>query len=191
MVSLVQLCLPILISAVLVFVASALLNMLLKFWHGSDYHTFSNEDEVRAAMRKGTLETGLYHLPGCTPETMKQPQFQEKLKQGPNALVSVRPNGVMNMGASLGQWFVYCLLVAIVCALLGRSAMPAGVPHEHVFHLIGLAALLGFAFGAIPNAIWWSHPWNSAVKYFVDGIIYALIMAATFTWLWPAAAAAA
>ncbi len=53
MVSLAQLWLPILISTVLVFFASALINMVLKFWHTPDYSGFSNEDEVRAAIRKG------------------------------------------------------------------------------------------------------------------------------------------
>lgn len=186
MISLVSLWLPILLSAVFVFVASSLLNMLFKFWHMPDYHVFSNEDEVRAAVRKGVAGAGMYQLPACTPETMKQPQMREKFKQGPNGLVLIRPSGEMNMGANLVQWFVFCLLVSLVCALLGRSAMPAGVPHVHVFHIVGLAALLGYAFGPLPNAIWWAHPWGSALKYVIDGVIYALITAATFAWLWPA-----
>ncbi len=186
MVSLVQLWLPILLSSVLVFIASSLLNMLLKFWHAPDYHTFSNEDEVREALRRGISTTGAYHVPACTPEMMKQPQTQEKLKQGPNALVMVRPNGVMNIGVYLGQWFGYCVLVSLVCALLARSALPAGAPCLHVCHVIGLAALLGYAFGSLPNAIWWAHPWSIAIKHFIDGVIYAVITAATFAWLWPA-----
>ena len=187
MVSLVQLWFPILLSAVFVFIASSLINMLLKFWHAPDYHAFSNEDEVRAAMRTGVSGPGMYHLPACTHETMKLPQTQEKLKQGPNALVMVRPNGVMNMGVYMGQWFGFCVLVSLVCALLARSALPAGAPSMHVGHVIGLATLLGYAAGSIPNAIWWGHPWGSSIKHIVDGVIYALITAATFAWLWPAA----
>lgn len=187
MLSFAQLWLPVLLSAVFVFIASSLINMLLKFWHMPDYHAFSNEDEVRAAIRKGASGVGAYHLPYCTAETMKQPQAQEKFRQGPNGLVLLRANGAVNMGALLGQWFAFCVLVSIVCALLARSALPVGAPAMHVCHVVGLAALLGYAFGSIPNAIWWAHPWRSAIKYFIDGFIYALITAATFAWLWPMA----
>jgi hypothetical protein len=48
-----------------------------------------------------------------------------------------------------------------------------------------LAGLLGHALGAVPNAIWWNHSWRSVFKYVVDGIVYGLIIGATFMWLWP------
>jgi hypothetical protein len=51
---------------------------------------------------------------------------------------------------------------------------------------VGVAALLGYSFGEFTNAIWRSQPWVITIKYFIDGIIYALITAATFCWLWPA-----
>jgi hypothetical protein len=187
MISIAQLWLPILLSAVFVFIASSILNMVLKFWHMPDSHGFTNEDEIRAAIRKGMAGAGMYMVPFCKPETMKRPEVQEKFKQGPNALVLVRPGGNMNMGAYLGAWFLFCVLVSLFCALLVMHLLPAGAPHGQVFHVIGLAALMGYAFGSIPNAIWWAHPWGSAIKHFIDGLIYALVTAATFAWLWPAA----
>ena len=186
MTPLAQLWLPIVLSAVFVFIASALLNMVLKFWHMPDSRGFSNEDAVRAAIRGGTTGPGMYMLPFCKPETMKQPEMQEKFRQGPNALVLVRPNGQANLGAYLGQWFAFCVLVSLFCALLGSHVLPVGAPFMHVCRLIGLAAIMGYAFGAIPNAIWWGHPWGSAIKHFIDGVVYAAISAATFAWLWPA-----
>ncbi|MDE2497505.1 MAG: hypothetical protein KGK35_06705, partial [Xanthomonadaceae bacterium] len=69
--TLASLWLPIVLSAVFVFIASALINMLLKFWHAPDYRRFSNEDEIRDAIRNGKPEApGQYALPWCTPETM-------------------------------------------------------------------------------------------------------------------------
>jgi hypothetical protein len=186
MVSLMQLWLPILLSTVFVFFASALLNMLLRFWHAPDYHGFSNEDEVGAAIRKGSAGPGMYMLPYCTPEAMKKPETQERLKTGPVGMVALRQPGSMNMGASLGQWFVFCLLVSFACAGLVAHALPAGAAFKIVFHTVGLAALLGFAFGPIPNAIWWGHPWSVTIKHVIDGLIYAVITGATFAWLWPA-----
>ena len=41
---------PILVTAVLIFVASSLIHMVFK-WHNSDYRKFDNEDDVRAAVR--------------------------------------------------------------------------------------------------------------------------------------------
>ena len=183
----VQLWLPILLSAVFVFIASALINMFMKFWHTPDYHGFPNEDEVGAAIRKGGGAAGAYMLPYCKgPEAMKEPAMQEKFKQGPIAFINLRPPGVPNLGACLGQWFVFCLLVSVACVGLAGHVLPAHPDPHLAFHTIGVAALLGYSFGEIPNAIWRGQPWVVTVKYFIDGILYAVITAATFCWLWPA-----
>jgi hypothetical protein len=186
MVSLVQLWLPILLSTVFVFFASSILNMVLKFWHTPDYHGFSNEDEVGAAIRKGNPGPGMYMLPYCTPEAMKEPGTQEKFKTGPVGMVALRQPGAMNMGASLGQWFAFCLLVSLFCALLVMHVLTPDMRFARVFHVVGIAALMGYAFGPLPNAIWWGHPWSVTIKHVIDGLIYAVITGATFAWLWPA-----
>ena len=149
-----QLWLPILLSAVFVFIASALINMLLKFWHAPDYHGFANEDEVAAAIRKGgATGPATYAIPYCKgPEAMKDPAMQEKFKQGPVAHVNIRASVPMSMGPMLGQWFVFCLLVSVACAGLAAHALPPH-PDAHVaFHTIGVAALLGYSFGEIPSS---------------------------------------
>jgi hypothetical protein len=182
-----QLWLPIVLSAVFVFIASALINMLFKFWHAPDYHGFSNEDEIAAAMRKGGAAPGAYMIPYCKGmEAMKDPAIQEKFKQGPVACINVRANGPMNLGAYLGVWFVFCLFVSVACAGLAGHVLPAHPDQHLAFHTIGVAALLGYSFGEIPNAIWRGQPWVVTIKYFIDGLIYAVITAATFCWLWPA-----
>ena len=178
--------LPIVLSAVLVFVASSLLHMVLKFWHSPDYRGFSNEDEVGAAIRKGGAAAGMYILPYCKPEAMQQPEMIEKFKAGPVGFVYLRQPGLMNMGKFLGQWFVFCLFVAFLCALLAVHVLPRGADHRLVFHVVGLAALLGHAMGSLPNAIWWGQPWRSAVKHAIDGLVYAIITGLTFAWMWPA-----
>jgi len=185
MVSLVQLWLPILLSTVLVFFASALLNMVLKFWHTPDYSGFPNEDEVRAAIRKGGTGPAMFLVPYCKPEDMKKPEAQQKYAEGPVAFVMLRASGPMSMGGSLGTWFVFCLLVSIVAGYLAGVTLAPGADGAQVFRVVAVAALLGHAFGPLPNGIWWAHPWKSVFKYVVDGIIYALIVAAIFAWLWP------
>jgi hypothetical protein len=185
MVSFEQLWLPILLSAVFVFFASSILNMVLRFWHAPDYKAFSNEGEVSAAIRKGTPGPGMYMLPYCTPETMKKPETQEMFKLGPLGMVALRKPGSMNMGASLVQWFLFCLVVSLACAGLATPVLSAAANSHVVFHTVGLAALMAYSFGSVPNAIWWGHPWITTIKHAIDGLIYALITAGTFVWLWP------
>jgi hypothetical protein len=178
--------LPIVLSGVFVFIASALINMLFKFWHAPDYRGFTNEDEIRAAIRSGNpAAPGQYALPYCRPEAMKDPAMQEKFKQGPVGMVYLRRSGVMNMSASLLQWFLFCLLVSLFCALIAL-VLPAGADRHQVFHTVALAALMGHAFGCFTDGIWRGLPWKAAFKYMLDGVIYAVITGATFMWLWPA-----
>jgi hypothetical protein len=185
MISLMHLWLPILLSAVGVFIASSILHMVLKFWHTPDYQSFSNEDEVRAAIRKGNPGPGLYMLPACKMEDMKKPETQEKFKQGPVGLVTLRANGMMNMGPTLLQWFIFCLAVSYFCAYVGVITLAGGTDAMHVLQLTGTAAIMAYALGLVPNGIWGGQPWKVVIKAIIDGIIYGLITGAIFAWLWP------
>jgi hypothetical protein len=186
MVSLAQLWLPILLSAVFVFIASSLLHMVLKFWHLPDYKGFTNEDEVRAAIRKGNAAPGMYVLPHCDMEAMKKPETQEKFKEGPVGFVILRPSGAINMGRNLGQWFAFCVVMSLLSAYLAAHTMAPGMPFKHVFCVLGTAAFMGYALGSLPMGIWWDQPWRAVAKDVIDGLVYALITAGTFGWFWPA-----
>src|ERR1700733_15255301 len=141
MVTLVQLWLPILLSAVGVFIASSILHMALhKIWHGADYHGFSNEDDVRAAIRKGSGKPGMYMLPFCPPEKMKDPAVVAKFAEGPVGMVILRQSGSFNMGKSLGLWFGFCLLVTIFAGYIGGSTLAPGTEGMQVFRVTATAA---------------------------------------------------
>jgi hypothetical protein len=185
MVSLAQLWLPIVLSAVFVFIVSSIVHMALKFWHSPDYGGFSNEEEVGTVIRKGNASAGMYILPYCKPDKMKDPVMQERFRQGPVGLVVLRTPGMMNMGGFLGQWFAFCLVISLLAALLGVHTMGIGTPYKHVFGVIGLSTFLAYGLGTVPNAVWWGHPWKSQVKHLVDGALYAAVTAGTFGWLWP------
>jgi hypothetical protein len=116
---------------------------------------------------------------------MKKPETQQKYAEGPVAFVMLRANGPVSMGGSLGTWVVFCLLVSIFAGYLAGITLAPGAQGAQVFRIVLVAALLGHAFGSIPNGIWWAHPWKSVAKYVVDGIIYALIIAAIFMVCWP------
>lgn len=183
--TLASLWLPIILSAVFVFIASALINMLLRFWHTPDYRRFANEDDVRAAIRAGDPAPGQYSLPWCGPDAMRDPAMQEKFVQGPVGMVNLRRAGPVNMGAYLAQWLLFCILVSVLCALVAL-VLPAGTDPHQVFHTTALAALLGYSIGLVQSAIWFAWPWKNAFKYMLDGLLYAIITGFTFLWLWPA-----
>ena len=185
MVSLAHLWLPILLSAVFVFVASSLIHMAFK-WHNSDYHGFSNEDEVRAAITKGSPAPGQYILPYCTDhKDMGSEAMKTKMKDGPVGFVILRAPCPMNMGPMLFQWFLFCALTGLFTALILMHAVAPGANYKMVFHTAALASFMGYAFGTIPMGIWWGQPWRSVAKGLLDGLIYAGLTAGTFGWLWP------
>ncbi|MBS1766499.1 MAG: hypothetical protein JST05_03725 [Acidobacteria bacterium] len=187
MATLAHLWLPILLSAVFVFIASSLVHMVFK-WHNSDYHGFPNEDEVRAAITKGSPSPGQYVLPYCADhKDMASEAMKAKLEEGPVGFVILRapcPGG-MRMGPMLLQWFLYCVLVSFATALLlSHCGLHADAGYKAVFHVAALASFMAYAFGSIPMGIWWGQPWRSVMKNLLDGLIYACLTAGTFGWLW-------
>ena len=106
MVGILALWLPILLSAVIVFVVSSIIHMASP-WHKNDYPRMPNEDQVRNALRPLAIPPGDYMVPRPTArEEMRSPEFAEKVKQGPNMIVTVLPNGPWSMKANLTQWFL-------------------------------------------------------------------------------------
>lgn len=186
MITLTQLWLPILLSAIGVFIASSIVHMALKFWHMPDYHGFSNEDEVRAAIRKSNPSPGMYMLPYCKMEDMKKPEVQEKFTQGPVAFMILRASGKLNMGASLVQWFIFCLVVSIFCAYIASSTLAGGTAGLQVFRVIATIGFMAYAFAVLPFGIWYGQPWKAVTKDVIDGLIYGLITGAIFAALWHA-----
>ena len=185
MITLAQLWLAILGSAVAVFVLSSLVHMVLK-WHNSDYRPLANEDEVRAAVQKTNPGPGQYVLPHCADmKRMQTPEFQQKFIDGPVGMLTLRARGAPNMGSMLGLWFLYTLGVSIFAGYLASRTLPPGAPVAAVLRLVATVAFLAYAGGAIPNGIWMGKPWRSVCKELLDGLIYAVASGIVFGCLWP------
>ncbi|HEV2200787.1 MAG TPA: hypothetical protein VGR73_13280 [Bryobacteraceae bacterium] len=184
MVPLTALWLPIVLSAVIVFVASSIMHMLLPY-HKSDYRQLPDEDKLLATLRAAGLTRGLYHFPFCQHSEMKSPAIQEKFKQGPVGFITIFPSGPMKMGKFLGMWFVYCLIIGLFVAYLtGRTVAP-GEQCLAVFRVAGTAGFMAYGLGILSNGIWKGQPWGMTLKEVFDGLIYGLLTAGTFGWLWP------
>ena len=184
MVSLSALWLPIVLSAVIVFIASSIMHMLLPY-HRSDYSQLPDEDKLLATLRSAGLKRGFYTFPFCTHKEMKSPATIEKFKQGPVGMLTVFPSGPPAMPKFLGMWIAYCLIIGFFVAYLtGRTVAP-GANYLAVFRVAGTAAFLAYGLGQLSNSIWKGQPWGMTLKEVTDGLVYALLSAGTFGWLWP------
>lgn len=184
MVPLATLWLPILLSAVIVFVASFIMHMVLPY-HRSDYKQLPEEDKLLTALRAANLQRGLYVFPFCTPKEMKSPAMIEKYKQGPVGMLTVFPSGPPAMPKFLVMWFVYSLLLGFFVAYLTASTVARGADYLAVFRVAGTAGFLAYGLGHLSNGIWRGQPWAMTLKEVFDGLVYGLLTAGTFGWLWP------
>lgn len=177
--------LPILLSAALVFLASFVVHMLLP-WHKGDYRAVPNEDQVRDALRRAAIPPGDYMMPRpASTADMRSPEFTAKLDQGPNVVMTVMPNGRTSMGKLLFQWFVYLLVVSLFAGYIASRALPAGAPYLAVFRFVGATAFIAHSFALWPMSIWYRRSWGTTVRSTIDGLLYGLLAAGVFGWLWP------
>lgn len=185
MVPLASLWLPILLSAVFVFVASSFIHMMLPV-HKSDYKKLPSEDGVMDALRKFSIPPGDYLTP-C-PGSMKEmnsAEFKEKRSRGPVLLMTVWPSGPPSMTGPLAMWFVYCIVMGIFAGYIAGRALPPGAHYLSVFRFAGCTAFAGYSLALWQNTIWYARDWKTTLKSNVDGLIYAMLTAGTFGWLWP------
>jgi hypothetical protein len=185
MVGLTSLIVPIVVSAVIVFVASSVMHMVLPY-HKGDFSSVPKADDVQAALRPFNIAPGDYMLPRpSSMADMKAPAFLEKLKKGPVMMMTVMPNGPGNMGKSLGLWFVYSIVVSLFSGYIASHALATGANYLAVFRFVGSTAFMGYSFALLQFSIWYGRNWGTTFKSVFDGLIYALLTAGTFGWLWP------
>ena len=176
--------LPILASAVIVFVASSIIHMG-PFWHRNEMPAPPDADRLQDAIRPFGLKPGEYMLPRA--RSMKDcnaPEFVEKLKRGPVLVMTVVPSGPMNMSKPLVQWFIYTVVVSILAAYVSHATLAADAPYLAVFRVAGTTAFIAYGVGLWQQSIWYSRPWPTTVKLTLDGLIYGCLTGGTFGWLW-------
>lgn len=179
--------LPILVSAVLVFVASSVIHMA-PLWHRDEYPALPDQDRVQDALRPFNLRPGEYMLPrAASMKDCREPGFVEKLTRGPVLIMTVVPNGPMNMTKPLARWFIYTVLVSAMVAYVSAAALPADASYLAVFRVSGTIAFAAYAIGLWQQSIWYSRPWGTTMRFTLDGLIYGLLTGGAFGWLWTAA----
>ena len=177
--------LPILLSAVLVFVASAIIHMALP-WHRDEYPAVPDEPRARAALGPLAIPPGDYMTPcPSSAAEMKSPEFKAKLEQGPRLMMIVLPNGPVSMGKNLLQWFIYCLVVGLFAAYVASATLPRGTPYMQVFRIASVTAFIGYSLALWQMSIWYGRSWTTTFKLTIDGLLYALLSAGVLASLWP------
>jgi hypothetical protein len=185
MVPLTSLWLPILLSAVVVFVASNVIHMVLGY-HRSDYDQLPRENDVMNLLRPMAIPPGDYFMPrAASMKDMRSPAFQEKWKQGPVAVMTVMPSGHTFMGRTLALWFAYCLVVSLFAAYIASRAVGPGAPYLEVSRFASTTAFAAYSLGLWQLSIWYRRKWSTTLKATIDGVIYGFLTGGMLGWLWP------
>ncbi len=185
MVGITSLWLPLVVSAVIAFVASFIVHMVLPF-HRSDLKKVPKEDEFLEMLRRVAPAPGDYAAPYAgSPEAMKDPAFVEKMKSNPGVFMTVSAGGEYAMGKYLAMWFVYQLVVSGLAAYVAGRALPPGAHYLQVFRFAGCTSFIAYSMALPQHSIWYRRSWGTTIRSMLDGLLYGLLTAGTFGWLWP------
>jgi hypothetical protein len=169
---------PILVSTVIVVITSTILWMN-PFWHRRDYGMLTNDREVVDAL--ASSPSGQYMVP-----SMRTAEDRQGAMKGPMGIILMRnPASAFSFPAAIGTYFVFTLVVTTLVAYIAAVTLPAGTHYLRVFRVVGTAGILAYSFTTVPDSIWYAKPWSVTARTLIDGVIYGLLMAGTFGWLWP------
>jgi len=185
MVSVLALWLPILVAAVLVFIVSSIIHVVLKY-HDSDFAAVPDEDRVQAALREFNLAPGDYVVPhACDAKERESDEFKAKAHQGPVVFMTVFPDDAFKMTGSLIKWFLYCILVGVFAAYVSGLAYAPGTDYMAVFRMSSTVAFAAYGLALLQNSIWMKKNWTATLKSVADAFVYALVTGGAMGWLWP------
>lgn len=181
---LIDLWLPILVSAVAVWVASALAWTALGH-HKKDMQelTPQAEEELKQVLSRHGVTPGVYGYPNFN-------SFKGKSKEEVAAMMT-RPMGILRVWRGMGMagpmvfGFVWSLIIGVLIAYIGHPVLPKGTEFAKVMQVLGTAGVLAYAFGGVVNDVWFQESKRAMVLCFIDGVVYGLITGAIFAWLWP------
>jgi hypothetical protein len=176
--------LPILLSAVVVWIVATIVGMALPH-HKQDWIGLPDEDGFMDYFRKSGIKPGNYLFPDFrTSEALKSEKVEKALKEGPVGHLSVWKTPVTMGDKMVATFFVY-LVVSTLIAYLTRIAIPGAAPFAKVFQFAAIAGILAYCFSSIPNAVWFGAYKRTIVATIIDGIVFGCITGAIVGWRWP------
>jgi hypothetical protein len=176
--------LPILVSTLLVFVTSAVANMALPH-HRKEWASAPGQAALQAALKDAAAGRYVFPDPG-DPAQRRTPEFQERWAAGPSGFLTVMPRGPMSMGRNLGLTFLLELVISFFTAyVLWRAFGATGPGYHAVFRMTFTLGLMAYALAPGFDTIWFGKTWRAWANTAIDAVLFALVMAGTFGWLWP------
>ena len=177
----IELWLPILVSAAVVWFASAVVWMVMP-WHKTDFRPTDREDAVRDALRGQA--PGTYMFPHCADQAnFKYPEVQQKFIDGPVGYVTIVPSGLQQMGGKMLLSFVFYLIVGLFVAHIVAPATGPESNYMVVFHFAALSSFMAYGLAFFQDSVWFGRPWSTTFKYWLDALIYGLLTGGVFGWL--------
>ena len=151
--------LPILLSTVIVFAASAVSHMVLP-WHRTEWGRITDAGAIQAAVRG--LAPGQHAFPAAPdPRQQMSKEWMERWAAGPSGWLILAPPGPIRMGRNLALSFVVFLVVTLFDAYVASHALGAAPSHRAVLRVVGAVAFLGFGVGSVFHSIWYNRPWRA------------------------------
>ena len=185
MIPLTALWLPVLLSAIVVFVVSAMVWMVMPH-HRNDFAPAEDEDALMDAVRRTVAGTGMYTFPWPPDGEENSEAYRDRLSAGPVGVLRVRaPQSVLDMKPAMAKSFLLQVVVGVFVAYLAASTLESGASYLSVFRVTGTAAFMAYGFIGFQESIWFGLPGKVAFKHALDGLVYALLTAGIFGWLWP------
>ena len=177
---------PILLSAVFVFIVSSIIHMVLGY-HANDHKGLPNEDQVMDTLRGLNIPPGHYAMPKAkSMKDLSNEAFKAKMAKGPVMFMHVLPPGI-GMGKSLALWFVFCIVVSFFSAYVGSHTLAPDAEYLTVHRVVGCVAFMGYGLALLQEAIWNTKSWGATWRSLFDALIFGLVTGGTFGWLWPEA----
>lgn len=176
---------PIAVSAFAVLGTSCVVRALCT--HGLRIEKTLPEEELTIEqLQKSGTGPGLYVFPGLQSSssvTAEEDRLQ-RIESGPWGTINIRGRQP-NIRRTLLQSLTFCLVTSVFIAYLGTLALDPGDGFLRVFQVTGTAGILAYAFGGVPNAIWFGLDSRSTMIDVAGGIVYGLITGIAFGILWP------
>src|SRR6476661_1675813 len=155
-----SLLLPVIVSAVAVFMLTLVLHMTP--WHKSDYVRLPDEDGVMQALRPFNIPPNDYTVPHPgSGDYMKSPEYDARRNAGPVMNLTVIPSGPWKIGRMMGLWFLFTLVVSAIVACVVGTVVPSRGGTHAVFHHVAVITFLSYAMGAVPLSIWYNRKWST------------------------------